>query len=84
MQVRVVKKAVFTILTAREGEVSSPSSRGIAESIPDDLLKPLWEADIDWQSEQEGILTVESNGKEQEIKLKDRNTALESSFEYFS
>ena len=48
----------------------------LAESIPDTPVEPLWEADIDWISPQKGILTVESNGKEREIELKDRNTAL--------
>ena len=46
------------------------------ESIPDTPLTPLWEADIDWTFEQQGILTVESNDRQQEIKLKDRDTAL--------
>lgn len=47
------------------------------ESIPEDPLKPLWEADIDWISPQEGILAVESNNTEREIKLSERDTALE-------
>ena len=45
------------------------------ESIPDDPLKPIWEADIDWKSE-EGILTVESNDRERKIELEERDTAL--------
>ncbi len=52
------------------------SNHGVAESIPEDPLKPLWEGDIDWQSEQKGILSVESNGIKQEIELSDRDTAL--------
>ena len=48
----------------------------LGESIPDTPPEPLWEADIDWVSEGKGILTVESNGNEQEIELKDRDTAL--------
>ena len=47
----------------------------LGESIPDTPPEPLWEADIDWMSEQKGVLTVESNGKE-EIELEDRDTAL--------
>ena len=50
----------------------------LGESIPDTPLKPLWSADVDWQSEQKGILTVESNDIEQEIELNNRNTALET------
>ena len=46
------------------------------ESIPDTPPEPLWEADIDWVSESKGILTVESNGKEQEIELENKDTAL--------
>ena len=48
----------------------------LGESIPDTPLQPMWEADIDWSSEQEGILTVESNDRESEIKLENRDTAL--------
>ena len=50
----------------------------LGESIPDTLPEPLWEADIDWVSEGKGILTVESNNKEQEIEIKDRDTALKT------
>ena len=50
----------------------------LGESIPDTPPEPLWEADIDWVSEGKGILTVESNGKEQEIELEDRDTALKT------
>ena len=47
------------------------------ESIPDTPAKPLWEADIDWTvSDEGGILTVESNDRQQEIKLEERDTAL--------
>ena len=48
----------------------------LGESIPDTPPEALWEADIDWMSEHQGILTVESNGNEQEIELEDRETAL--------
>lgn len=48
----------------------------LGESIPEQPLAPLWEASIDWRTEQEGILTVESNGIEQKIELDDRHTAL--------
>ncbi len=48
----------------------------LGESIPDTPPEALWEADIDWMSEGQGILTVESNGNEQEIELEDRDTAL--------
>ena len=48
----------------------------LGESIPDTPPEALWEADIDWISEGQGILTVESNGNEQEIELEDRETAL--------
>ena len=48
----------------------------LGESIPDTPLKPVWSADIDWTSEQQGILTIESNDREREIKLEDRDTAL--------
>ena len=50
----------------------------LGESIPDTPPEPLWEADLDWVSEGKGILTVESNGKEQEIELEDRDTALKT------
>ena len=50
----------------------------LGESIPDTPPEPLWEADIDWVSEGKGILTVESNNKEQEIEIKDRDTALKT------
>lgn len=50
----------------------------LGESIPDELLKPLWEADIDWQSENEGILTIESKDIEEKIELSNRNTALKT------
>ena len=50
----------------------------LGESIPDTPPEPLWEADIDWVSEGQGILTVESNGKKQEIELEDRDTALKT------
>ena len=49
----------------------------LEKSIPDTPPQPIWEADIDWSSEQEGILTVESNDRESEIKLENRDTALE-------
>ena len=49
----------------------------LGEFIPKNALKPIWEADIDWKSEQEGILTVESNNIEREIELENRDTALE-------
>ncbi len=42
----------------------------------DSAAQPLWKGDIDWISESEGILTVEGNNIEQEIKLEDRDTAL--------
>ena len=48
----------------------------LGESIPDTPPQPMWEADIDWSSQQEGILTVESNGREAEIKLENRDMAL--------
>ena len=48
----------------------------LGESIPDTPLKPVWSADIDWTSQQQGILTIESNDREREIKLEDRDTAL--------
>ena len=48
----------------------------LGESIPDTPPEALWEADIDWMFEGQGILTVESNGNEQEIELEDRETAL--------
>ena len=49
----------------------------LGESVPDTPPKPLWEADIDWTVDRDGgILTVESNGNEHEIKLEDRDTAL--------
>ena len=50
----------------------------LGESIPDTPPEPLWKADIDWMSKGKGILTVESNGKEQEIEIKDRDTALKT------
>ena len=50
----------------------------LGESIPDTSSEPLWEADIDWVSEGNGILTVESNGNEQEIELEDRDKALKT------
>ena len=50
----------------------------LGESIPDTPPEPLWEADIDWVSEDKGILTVEINGKKQEIELEDRDTALKT------
>ena len=50
----------------------------LGESIPDTPSEPLWEADIDWVSEGNGILTVESNGNEQEIELEDRDKALKT------
>ena len=54
------------------------SNRGVGKSILENPLEPLWEADIDWTgSEEGGILTVESNNIEQEIKLENRETALE-------
>ena len=49
----------------------------LGESIPKDPLKPIWSADIDWKSEREGVLTVESNKIEREIRLENRDTALE-------
>ena len=49
----------------------------LGESIPKDPLKPIWSADIDWKSEREGVLTVESNNIEREIRLENRDTALE-------
>ncbi len=65
------------VLVLNAGSSSQKSCLyNIGESIPKESPEPLWEADIDWKSEQEGILTVESNGKEQEIKLDDRDTAL--------
>ena len=50
----------------------------LGESIPDTPPEPLWKADIDWMSKGKGILTVESNGKEQEIELENRDTALKT------
>jgi acetate kinase len=66
------------VLVLNAGSSSQKSCLySFGESIPEDPLKPLWEADIDWTgSEQGGILTVESNNIEQEIKLEDRETAL--------
>jgi acetate kinase len=41
-------------------------------------LEPLWEAHLDWTvAEGEGILTVKSNGIEQKIEVKERETALQ-------
>ncbi|MEL6439971.1 MAG: acetate kinase [Cyanobacteria bacterium J06621_8] len=50
----------------------------LGKSIPDQPLKPLWEADIDWRSPQQGILTVESKDLKAEIELTNRNTALKT------
>lgn len=65
------------ILVLNAGSSSQKSCLyDLGESIPDTSVKPLWEADIDWKSEQEGTLTVESNDLEQEIELEERDTAL--------
>ena len=65
------------VLVLNAGSSSQKSCLyNLGEAIPDKPTRPLWEADIDWKSEQEGILTVESNDLEQEIKLDDRDTAL--------
>ena len=67
------------VLVLNAGSSSQKSCLyNLGESIPDTPPEPLWEADIDWMSEQKGILTVESNGKEQEIELEDRDTALKT------
>ena len=65
------------ILVLNAGSSSQKSCLyDLGESISDTSVKPLWEADIDWKTEQEGTLTVESNDLEQEIELKERDTAL--------
>jgi acetate kinase len=66
------------VLVLNAGSSSQKSCLySFGESIPEDPLKPLWEADIDWAgAEQGGILTVESNNIEQEIELENRETAL--------
>lgn len=65
------------ILVLNAGSSSQKSCLyDLGESVSDTSVKPLWEADIDWKSEQEGTLTVESNDLEQEIELEERDTAL--------
>ncbi|MDJ0571921.1 MAG: acetate kinase [Pleurocapsa sp. MO_192.B19] len=66
------------VLVLNAGSSSQKSCLySLGKSLPDTPPKPLWEADIDWTvSKQGGILTVESNNIEQEIELKDRDTAL--------
>ena len=67
------------VLVLNAGSSSQKSCLyNFGESIPDDPLKPIWTADIDWKSAQKGILTVESNNIEREIKISDRDTALQS------
>lgn len=47
-------------------------------TIPDTPLEPLWEAHLDWTVAQTGgILTVKSNGIEQKIEVKQKQTALQ-------
>jgi acetate kinase len=49
----------------------------LGEFISDLPIKPLWESHLDWTVAQDGgILKVKSNEIEQEISIKDRNTAL--------
>ena len=46
------------------------------KSIPDNSLKPIWEAGIDWKLEREGVLTVKSKNIQQEIQINNRDAAL--------
>ena len=66
------------ILVLNAGSSSQKSCLyDFGESIPEDPLKPIWEANIDWKSEREGVLTIESNNIEREVEISDRDTALE-------
>jgi acetate kinase len=50
----------------------------LGDSLPDTPTQPLWSADLDWTvSEEQGLLTVTSNGIKQELPITQRDTALE-------
>lgn len=66
------------VLVLNAGSSSQKSCLyNFGESIADTPPKPLWEADIDWTVDPAGgMLTVESNDREREFELEDRDTAL--------
>ena len=65
------------VLVLNAGSSSQKSCLySLGESTPETPPEPVWSADIDWTSQQQGVLTIESNDREREIKLEDRDTAL--------
>jgi acetate kinase len=65
------------ILVLNAGSSSQKSCLyALGESLPDTPPEPLWEANLDWMAQEKGILTVKSNGTEQQIAIKRRDTAL--------
>lgn len=65
------------ILVLNAGSSSQKSCLySLDEPLPVTPPEPLWEAKIDWKKKEEGILTVESNDREREFELENRDTAL--------
>ena len=66
------------VLVLNAGSSSQKSCLYNLNRSIDTATEPLWEAHLDWMAQSGGILTVKSNNTEQEITVKEKDTALKT------